>query len=126
MQRQVASGLADRPRAHGQVKVASRSFSHLVDGVVVGAMEIAAQQAVARVALVLHDPDHAPHRHAHQRQRVAGQHQRTLDGFGHDLGGAGGLQALQVVVVARAHDHRHLGRMGARMASTLSALGRVT
>ena len=83
----------------------------LVDGVVVGAVEVAAQQAVARVALLLDDAEHAPHRHADQRQRMAREHQRALDRLGHDLGRAGGAQALEVGVVDRAHDDRHRRRM---------------
>jgi hypothetical protein len=38
------------------------------------------------VSLVLHHADHPAHRHAHQRQRMAGQHQRAFDGFRHHLG----------------------------------------
>ena len=47
---------------------------HLVYRVIVGTMEVPAQQVVARVALVLHDADDPAHRYAHQRQCVACQH----------------------------------------------------
>jgi hypothetical protein len=70
---------------------------HLVHRVVVGAMEITPQQVVARVALVLHHPDHAAHRDTDQGQRMAGQHQRSFDGLRHHLGGAGGLQPFDLV-----------------------------
>ena len=70
-------------------------------------MEVAAQQAIAGVTLILHNADHAPHRHTHQRERMAGQHQGTLNRFRHHLGCPGRLEALDVAVVDGPHDNRH-------------------
>ena len=109
--RLLAERLADAGAVRRQRHAEQPRVLQLVDGVVVGAVEVAAQQAVARVALLLHDAQHAPHRHADQRQRMAGQHQRAFDRLRHDLGRAGGAQPLEVGVVDRAHDHRHLRRM---------------
>ena len=82
-------------------------------------MEIPAQQAVAHVALVLHDPDHAPHRHTDQRQRVARQHQRGFERLRNHFRRACGLQLFEVAVVQRSNDHRHLWRVLARVAQHL-------
>ena len=111
MQRQRGQRLAHAGAGGGQRDAEQPGGVLVVHAVVVGAVEVAAQQAVARIALVLHDADDAAHRHAHQRQRMAGQHQRALDRFRHHLGGAGGLQLLEVAVVDGANDHRHLGRV---------------
>ena len=95
----------------GIVTLSRRACSSSSTRVVVGAVEEAAQQAVARVALLLDDAQHAPHRHAHQRERMAREHQRAFDRLGHDLGRAGGAQPLEIGVVDRAHDHRHARRV---------------
>jgi hypothetical protein len=105
------------------VTVAQALLVALVHGVVVGAVEVAAQQVVARVALVLHHADHPAHGHAHQRQRVAGQHQRAFDGLGHHLGGAGGAQLVQVGVVLVRTTTGTCGAWAHVLASTLSADG---
>ena len=43
--------------------------------VVIGTVKVTAQQVVAGIALVLHHADDPAHRHADQRQCMAGQHQ---------------------------------------------------
>ncbi|MDT4861236.1 hypothetical protein FQZ97_958340 [compost metagenome] len=95
------------------------------DAIVVRPVEVALEQVVARIALVLHHADHAPHRHTHQRQCVAGQHQAGLDGFGHHLGGAGAAQLLQSRVIDGAHHHRHLGRLFVGVVQHLERAGRL-
>ena len=70
------------------------------------AMEKTAQQAVAGIAHLAHATHHARHRHAHQHQRMAGEHQAGFERVGHDLGRSGRLQPLHVRIVERAHDHR--------------------
>jgi hypothetical protein len=86
-------------------------------------VEVAAQQVVARVALVLHQAHHTPHGHAHQRQRMAGQHQAAFDGLGHHLGGAGGAQLVQVAVVLVRTTTGTCGACARHQASTFSADG---
>ena len=125
MQRQVGQRAAQAGRGRRQRHAVQARLLQFFDGVVVGAVEVAAQQAVARVARVAGQADHPAHRHAHQRQRVAGQHQRAFDGLGHHLGGAGGAQRLEVGVVDGAHDHRHLRRVLAHQAQDLQRRGRV-
>ena len=56
---------------------------------------------------------------------MAGQHQGAFDGLWHHFGGAGLLQLLQVMVVLRAHDHRHMRRMGAGVRHDLEGAGHV-
>jgi len=85
--------------AGGQREAVQALLFAVAGAVVIGPMEVAAQQVVACIALVLYQPDHAAHGHAHQGQRVAGQHEGTLDRFGHDLRGTGGAQALQGMVI---------------------------
>ena len=101
MQGLVAEGMANAAACQRQGHAQQPRSVKVIDGVVSGAVEVAAQQPVARIALFLHDTDHTAHRHAHQRERMAGQHQGTLDGLGHDFGGASGLEALDVGVVDR-------------------------
>mmetsp|Transcript_15007 Transcript_15007/g.58786 ORF Transcript_15007/g.58786 Transcript_15007/m.58786 type:complete len:626 (+) Transcript_15007:2270-4147(+) len=112
MQGQVIERLARQRAGRGQGDRGQAGLVELIHGVVIGAVEIATQQAIAAVARIARDADDAPHRHAHQRQRVRGQHEAALDGLGHDLGGTGGLELFEVAVVQRAHHHRHAGRMG--------------
>ena len=116
--------------AHGLARRRQRDAEQarlveLLDGVVVGAVEVAAQQAVAGVALLLDDAQHAPHRHADQRERMAREHQRSLDRLGHHLGRAGGAQALEVGVVDRSHDDRNLRRVRMREVQDLQRRLRV-
>ena len=73
---------------------------------IVGAVEIAAQQAVALVAHLLDAPHHAPHRHAHQHQRMRRQHQAALDDLRNHFGRARGQQLFQIGVIDGTHDHR--------------------
>ena len=40
---------------------------------------------------------------------MGGKHQARLQGFGHDLGGAGAGQAVHVAFVEGAHHHRQFG-----------------
>ena len=67
MQRLLAQALADRAQARGQGQCGQPLLLELVHSVIVGAMKVAAQQAVARFALSLCAADHPAHGHAHQR-----------------------------------------------------------
>jgi hypothetical protein len=73
------------------------------------AVEVAAQRGVA-LARRLHPVHHAPQRHAQHHQRVRGQHQAALHQFRHHFRRAGLLEAVQIGVVVRAHDHRQRRR----------------
>lgn len=75
----------------GKVTSGQALLVTLLHGVVIGAVKIAAQQLVTRIALFLHQANHAAHRHTYQCQSVAGQHHGALNRFGHDFGGACGL-----------------------------------
>ena len=121
---ELAERSMEAPARRRQRHAEEACLVELLDRVVVGAVEVAAQQAVARVALLLDDAQHAPHRHADERQRVAGKHQRALDRLGNDLGRAGGAQALEIASSMRAHDNRHLSaRANAPRRRTFSADG---
>jgi hypothetical protein len=53
--------------------------------------------------------DHLVHRYARQRQRVGGQHHARLQRFRHHLGGAGGVELFDVVLLPRPRDDGDIG-----------------
>jgi hypothetical protein len=115
MQGQMLQRFTDRLGIQRQGEGRQALLVQFIHRVVIGAVKITAQQVIPGIALVLHDADHPTHRHAHQRQRVAGQHQRTFYRLRHHLRRAGRLQFFEITVVLCAHDDRHLRCMRTRV-----------
>ena len=123
MQGQIIQGCAQGLGRNWKREGLQALVIELVHRIVILAVKIASQQVVSRIPLVLNGTNHAAHGHAHQGQGMAGEHQTALNGFGHHFRRASGQQLFQIVIILRAHDHRHLRRMVARVFQDFQAAG---